>query len=302
VAPSQYSGHYFDEEAPNNSWSNLYRYVPRGSRVLDVGCATGNFGAALQELKDCTVVGVDLNESDVREAATKISAAYVLDITDDGISERLGTFDVVVFADVLEHLVDARAAMRAVHSLLNEGGVVLYSIPNMGHLSVRLDLLEGLFPYTELGLLDRTHLHFYDRLEVHDLFAAAGFRITDESPVERGYPHEWIAERLAAVGMTATPQFFSVLQRSDAHIFQYVGVAAPSETTPPLPSRAGGTVTPVDDLLEHANRIVAENAKLKHELGLLEARITVIRSKPLRSIVRALRWRVLNRLRRQANG
>jgi 2-polyprenyl-3-methyl-5-hydroxy-6-metoxy-1,4-benzoquinol methylase len=297
--PSQYSGHYFDEEAPNNSWSNLYRYVPEGSRVLDVGCSTGNFGAALQELKNCTVVGVDLNETDVRDAATKISAAYVLDITAEGVADRLGTFDVVVFADVLEHLVDPRATLRAVRSLLNDGGVVLYSIPNMAHLSVRLDLLEGLFPYTELGLLDRTHLHFYDRLEVHDLFATAGFRITDESPVERGYPHEWIAERLAAMGVTPSSQFFATLQHTDAHVFQYVGVAVPSETTPPLPSRAGGTVTPVDDLLEHANRIVAENVRLKHKLAALEARIAVIRSRPLRTIAHAMRWRLVNKLRRR---
>lgn len=301
MAPSsRYSGHYFDEEAPNNSWSNLYRYVPRGSRVLDVGCATGNFGAALRELKDCTVVGVDLNEADVREAATKLDAAHVLDIAGEGIADRLGTFDIVVFADVLEHLVDARAALRAVHSMLNDGGVVLFSIPNMAHLSVRLDLLQGLFPYTELGLLDRTHLHFYDRFEVHDLFAAAGFQITDESPVERGYPREWIAERLAAVGLSALPQFFSMLQHSDAHVFQYVGVAAVSATTPLLAARPGGTVTPVDDLLERANQIIAENASLKGDVAALEAHIARIRSRPFRSIAHVFRWRVANKLRRRA--
>ena len=100
---SPYSGHSFVPESTNNSWSNMYGFIPDGSRVLDVGCSTGKFGDALERLKGCTVVGVDVNEQDIEQAKTRITEAHVFDIASPGARERFGTFDVVVFADVIEH-------------------------------------------------------------------------------------------------------------------------------------------------------------------------------------------------------
>jgi SAM-dependent methyltransferase len=231
---SRYSRHFFEEDSLNNSWSNMYAYIPEGARVLDVGCSTGNFGAALEQLKNCTVVGVDLNADDIAEAATRITTALVLDITAKGVVEALGKFDVVLFADVIEHIPDPRAALRAVHGFLRPGGFIVYSIPHMGHASIRFDMLAGRFPYTELGLLDKTHLHFYDRPEVHDVFASSGFRIVDESPTLVGYPDEWTAERLAGMGLVATPSFFDMLRQSEANVYQFVGRAVPKGDAPEM--------------------------------------------------------------------
>lgn len=273
----------------------MYGYVPQGARVLDVGCSTGNFGEALEALKHCVVVGIDVSEADVLEARTKITEAYVLDITGDGVADKLGTFDVVVFADVLEHLVDPRAALRAVHSLLNPSGIVVYSIPHMGHLSVRMDLLEGRFPYTELGLLDRTHLHYYDRVEVHDIFAAAGFGIVDENPILADYPARWTTERLSAIGLVPTEPFFDMLRQTEAHIYQFVGTAVPQSEAPASPSRASKETTPPEEVLAYANRIVAKNEALQNELDVLHSRIAAVRRNPLLGVVRELRRRMLRR-------
>ena len=87
---SAYSDHAFVAEGVNTSWSNLYTFVPDGSRVLDFGCSTGNFGAALKNLKNCEVVGVDINESDVAIAKTQLDAAFVLDITMPEAAQVLG--------------------------------------------------------------------------------------------------------------------------------------------------------------------------------------------------------------------
>jgi SAM-dependent methyltransferase len=89
--------------------------------VLDVGCATGNFGAALQELKGCTVVGVDIDEDDLAEVVTNLSEAYVLDISQPGAAEKLGAFDIVIFADVIEHLPNATVTLRAAKELHSRG-------------------------------------------------------------------------------------------------------------------------------------------------------------------------------------
>lgn len=289
---SQYSNHFFDVDASNNSWSNLYRYIPEGSRVLDVGCATGNFGEALENLKQCTVVGIDINAADIAEAAKKISEASVLDLTTDD-ANHLGKFDVIVFADVLEHMPEPRKATRAVRSLLNDGGIVIYSIPNMGHLSVRLDLLEGRFPYTELGLLDRTHLRFYDRLEIADVFSSTGFAIVKEDPVMVGNPRQFTTERLGAVGLSPDDQFFNAMTHTDADVYQFVGLAIPSDATPAIPTEHKATAP--DALLDHANNILslaeevraenarlqAENQQVRGELEALRHHVAMVKRNPL---------------------
>jgi 2-polyprenyl-3-methyl-5-hydroxy-6-metoxy-1,4-benzoquinol methylase len=292
VPLSQYSRHFFEAGSRNNSWANMYAFVREGARVLDVGCATGNFGEALEELKGCTVVGVDISEPDITEARAKLSEAYVLDITSDGIAERLGKFDFVVFADVLEHLVDPREALRAVHSLLAPDGVVIYSIPNMGHLSVRLDLLEGRFTYTELGLLDRTHLHFYDRVEIHQMFADSGFAISVESPTISGNHENWVAERLEGLGLKAEPSFFKVLASTDADVYQFVGAASPSDEGPAVPSPARAEINPPDELLARANRVVAENDELRRQLSEVQDRIARFRRNPAGEGIRYVRRRL----------
>ena len=259
---SPYSSHLFEPESLNNSWANMYAYIPSGSRVLDVGCSTGNFGEALEQLKDCTVVGIDINADDIAVAATRISAAHVFDITSPNAAEVLGTFDVIIFADVIEHLADPRSTLTSVHALLNPGGVIVYSIPNMGHASVRLDLLEGRFPYAELGLLDRTHLHYYDRSEVNDVFSSAGFSIADERPTVSEYPAPWVAQRLRAFGLSAEPAFFDMLKVTEAHVYQYVGKAIPREVAPALSPATSRFVSPPDAILERANALLEHNQVL----------------------------------------
>lgn len=68
--PSSDSRHEFAADGKNDRWSNLLAVVPVGSRVLDVGCSTGNFGEALEKLQECAVTGIDLNPDDI-DAATK---------------------------------------------------------------------------------------------------------------------------------------------------------------------------------------------------------------------------------------
>lgn len=292
---SPYSTHFFAPEATNNSWSNMYHYISEGARVLDVGCSTGNFGAALEAMKNCTVVGVDINERDIEVAKTRISEAYVLDITKPRAADLLGVFDVVIFADVIEHLPDPRATLRAVHDLLAEGGVIVYSIPHMGHISVRLDMLEGRFPYTELGLLDRTHLHFYDRSEVHDVFARSGFMITDERPTVSDYPRKWTIERLANIGLTASPAFFGMLAHTEANVYQYIGTAVPRGEAPYAPVSAREEITPPDEILGRAERLIAENEVLSAQLHAVRTQLSSIRHHPIRTVLRALRRRMRQR-------
>lgn len=291
---SQYADHHFDENSRNNSWANMLIFIPRGARVLDVGCATANFGQWLEQHRGCEVVGVDINEEDILEAQAKISAAFVLDVTDPTALQTLGTFDIIVFADVLEHLVDPAAALRACKELLKDGGSVVYSIPHMGHVSVRFNVLEGRFPYAELGLLDRTHLHFYDRVEVDNLFARAGFSIVEDNPTLVGFPERLTSQRLTAIGLKASPQFHAMLQTTDADLYQFVGRAVPTRDVPVVTRDVPVDDASPDGLLLLANAALDENERLRGELAALQALQALSATRPnrVRSLVRSVVYRL----------
>ena len=87
-------------------------------------------------------------------------------------------FDVVVFADVLEHLRDPLPVLRRAATLLAPGGAVLVSVPNIAHGDLRLNLLRGRFDYTPTGLLDDTHTRFFTRETLLDFVNAGGFAAT----------------------------------------------------------------------------------------------------------------------------
>jgi hypothetical protein len=97
----------------------------------------------------------------------------------------------------------------------------------MAHLSVRLMLLKGSFDYGETGLLDKTHLHFYDYSGVKRLFEEGGYEITYLDPVLNDTSAESLNEQLEAVGLKPTKEFIEFTRTTDASVYQFVGAASP---------------------------------------------------------------------------
>jgi 2-polyprenyl-3-methyl-5-hydroxy-6-metoxy-1,4-benzoquinol methylase len=87
------------------------------------------------------------------------------------------TFDCIIFGDILEHLLDPWETLRRYRTLLDPAGVVIASIPNIGHISVILNLIRGRWEYGERGLLDSTHLRFFTRRSMIELFQKADLEI-----------------------------------------------------------------------------------------------------------------------------
>ena len=148
--------------------------------VLDVGCSTGVLGAAVKQKLGARVVGIELDRAMAAEAATRIDEVHVgdavvvlMDSALDG--QRL---DVIVFADVLEHLVDPWAVLCRARDLLSPGGCVITSIPNIRHIDTIFNLLvRGYWPYRDRGIHDRTHLRFFTKRNVYELFDQAKMKI-----------------------------------------------------------------------------------------------------------------------------
>lgn len=151
-----------------------------GKKVLDVGCWTGEVGRILTE-RGCTVTGIELDREAASLAEKVLEKVIVADLDATPLTELVepGSFDVVIFADVLEHLTNPRAALEQARDLLTPDGRVVISIPNVAHGSVRLALFQGRWQTTDTGLLDRTHIKFYSREGLLALFAEAGYAVED---------------------------------------------------------------------------------------------------------------------------
>lgn len=176
-----------DLENENSSHTLIVELVGRGKRVLDVGCATGELAGILAE-HGCRVTGIEVDPEAARRAEERCERVIVGDVEalDPGAELADESFDVIVFGDVLEHLKDPLRTTRRLEPFLRPEGYVVASVPNVAHGSVRLALVQGKFPYTPLGLLDDTHLRFFTRENVEQLFEDAGFLITELRRTSRG--------------------------------------------------------------------------------------------------------------------
>jgi 2-polyprenyl-3-methyl-5-hydroxy-6-metoxy-1,4-benzoquinol methylase len=192
VEPADFKYTRYDD-SPESTHNLVVELVPEGSSVLEFGCATGYMSDVLAQRRRCRVTGVELDPQAAAAASAFCERVVVGDAETLDLNDHLGDerFDAVLFADVLEHLRDPAAMLRRARPFVAEGGAVVASIPNIAHISVRLALLGGEFRYRDLGLLDDTHLHFFTRASIVDLFESAGFvvstwrrRHVDESAAE----------------------------------------------------------------------------------------------------------------------
>jgi SAM-dependent methyltransferase len=148
--------------------------------------ADGSVAALLKDM-GCRVWGVELDPLAAEAASAVCEEVVVSDLNTLDLAQQFQDqqFDVVLMLDVLEHLSDPVAALERLKPVLAEGGWGVISLPNVAHLSLRLSLLQGNFTYTDVGLLDRTHLRFFDRAGVDDLLEQAGWGMFDIERVTR---------------------------------------------------------------------------------------------------------------------
>lgn len=138
----------------------------------------------------------------------------------DGRSER---FDLITFNDVLEHMLEPEDALRISRRFLEPHGRVLAAIPSIQYAPVVLRLLRGRWDYTESGTLDRTHVRFFTRATMTEMFGKAGYRI-ERCVGANSLRNSWAAD-------PSPLQRFAKLQLarllSDWQYLHFVIVAAP---------------------------------------------------------------------------
>jgi 2-polyprenyl-3-methyl-5-hydroxy-6-metoxy-1,4-benzoquinol methylase len=175
--------HNYDKKTDGYFSSNrslLMDHIPPGiNRLLDVGCAAGNFGAEVKAELDIEVWGVEPFEPAALEAGKKLDRVLCA-TAETALSELPDAyFDCVSFNDVLEHIVDPWAVLNSFKNKLAPGGKIFACIPNVMFHEVLADLLlEADWRYRNEGVLDQTHLRFFTRKSIIRMFKVCGYEVS----------------------------------------------------------------------------------------------------------------------------
>jgi cyclopropane fatty-acyl-phospholipid synthase-like methyltransferase len=150
-------------------------------RVLEIGCGAGATGLALkQKFQDIEYVGVEPDEGAAKIAQTRLDRVIFSDIEKvqwDTIGLHKEYFDLIICADVLEHIYDPWKTLFALRNNIAPDGKILASIPNIQHISIINNLLNDHWTYSKYGLLDATHIRFFTLSEITKMFSGTGYKM-----------------------------------------------------------------------------------------------------------------------------
>src|SRR5688572_5720106 len=173
----------------SHATTHVVRLVGQRKTVLEIGSGPGSITRYLRDPGQCRIVAVENDPDAAALVAPYCEAVLRIDLNDPAWTSQLSAyadgFEVVVAADVLEHLYDPWNALRQMRGLLRENGHVVVSLPHAGHNVVIASLLNADLEYREHGLLDRTHIRFFGMRNIQSLFEDTGFRIVDVGLVMR---------------------------------------------------------------------------------------------------------------------
>ncbi|MFQ5482018.1 MAG: glycosyltransferase, partial [Nitrospinaceae bacterium] len=153
---------------------DLIPLIPENAQcILEIGCGAGNTGGFLKKDSSKFVAGVELNPEAAAQAGQVLDDVIVGNIETLDLPYSKESFDCIICADVLEHLVEPLAVLKKIKPLLKPRGTLVASIPNVQFFGLIHHLAEGNWTYQDEGILDRTHLRFFTFNEIERLFAEA---------------------------------------------------------------------------------------------------------------------------------
>ena len=214
VLKQKWNMNYFNT-MPNKGLVYMMQSKPdENINVLEVGCDCGaNLLAIQNAYRNAKLYGVEINE-DAAKIASNIFNVQIGNIEDENLKFGDIVFDYIIFGDVLEHLHSPEKVINYCKSMLKKDGRIIACIPNLMHYSVMKDLINGNFTYSDMGLLDRTHIHFFTYNEIIRLFKDAGYEIENIASVG-GIEHERdkeLVKSLLSISSGAEEHMFTTFQ------------------------------------------------------------------------------------------
>lgn len=186
---SKYDFGYELQEGTTNQWA--YEQITEECKVLELGSSVGCLTFNLCKNKKCKVDIVEIDAESGIKAAQYADLSLLGDelgnLNSDKWYEKLkdNQYDYIVALDVLEHLENPEKILGCMKELLKNSGKMLLSIPNITHNAIVLELLNNQFTYSELGLLDRTHIHFFSYESIKKMIADNALFITSLDAIKK---------------------------------------------------------------------------------------------------------------------
>jgi SAM-dependent methyltransferase len=221
------------KQTPAHSIVNhdLLALMPRSARrVVEVGCMHGALGQAFRAINPGVhYTGLDIDPAYAAVAGQSLDRALAGDVElfSTPAFDSLFPSDCWVFGDCLEHLRDPWRVVRNIREKIDADGCLVACIPNAQHWSVQMRLATGLFRYEDSGLLDRTHVRWFTRVTMIEMFQQAGWRI--ESGLSRRLPQAAPPALMEGIRMVARAAGADADQAAeDATVFQYLFKVVPA--------------------------------------------------------------------------
>lgn len=189
-------------------------------RVLEIGCGPGSITKILAQQGGCRVTGLELDLEAIKKAAPYCETIMQADLNSaewPRLLDDAEPFEVVVAADVLEHLYDPWITLKRMVSCIGPNGYLVISLPHVGHAAVVSCLINSDFEYRDFGLLDRTHIRFFGLKNIEALFAQADLKIVEvkyviKSPEETELSASWSRLPAAVQDVIKTSAYADVYQ------------------------------------------------------------------------------------------
>lgn len=179
---SQHKYEYDTDLEGNSTGAHIVRLIGNNKRVLELGAGPGSITKHLKNICNCNIVAIENDEKAIDKLTIYCEKIYNIDLNNKSWPKALDDeekFDVVLAADVLEHLYDPWAVLEAMKNLLTDDGFLIISLPHVGHNAVLASILDSDFEYRDCGLLDKTHIRFFAMNNIKAMFESAELRVDD---------------------------------------------------------------------------------------------------------------------------
>jgi 2-polyprenyl-3-methyl-5-hydroxy-6-metoxy-1,4-benzoquinol methylase len=246
IAQENHKYDYGIDPSSETAAANVIRMVGQKKRVLEIGCGPGSITKILARQRQCRVTGLDYDLDAIKRVAPYCEGIVQADLNSADWPRLLDDaeqFDVLVAADVLEHLYDPWRTLREMISLIKPDGYLVISLPHVAYAGVVSCLIDADFEYRDRGLLDRTHIRWFGLKNIETLFAQANLKIVEAKYVFKAPERTEFKASWAKLSRTTQEAL-----RSNVHAEVYQVVVKDAPTSSPgdpvllVPSKPRRTV------------------------------------------------------------
>ncbi|TDQ38835.1 methionine biosynthesis protein MetW [Tepidicella xavieri] len=180
---------------------SIARLVPRGARVLDLGCGDGALLAHLRDTLGCTGYGVEIDDAKVHACLQRGIDVLQLNLEEGLALFEDDSFDLVLQIDTLQHLRNAETMLRETARV---GRQAIVAFPNFAHWPNRLSVLQGRMPVTKrlpYQWYDTPNIRVGTYADFEVLAQRLGLVITDSFGLEQGREVRFLPNLLASTAV-----------------------------------------------------------------------------------------------------